>query len=1316
MDTPSRILHLVAPQCEGSKDLLANAEFQAIQKHVQSPDLQRQYQDIAYADFWKKANGEKPYLLHIVTHGSNGQLLTADAFLKELSIDAHSFANDVKNHLGSQLQYIYLGVCDSVALAKALAAEGYTVIAFEGKVDPANGVSFADDFYKFFLRENMDFYEAYTAAKNSWKAIDHHKEGVLPRFYCAATGKDLQFIWDAAAYKSLLYKLHQKKLLGTLFNELGLDTHILKPLNLPDVYRYLMEEKQLFSMRDCIEAHFLKNRHRHTEAFMDFEEGLLKRYVALAPPNETEKYVAISAESLIYRKRLLFGKETLTEEGRSELAKQLSWTLGLDFEPTQAHLLHKTPVLRVQVSPDQERGKRMNPTEFMPWLTEHKKKFFVLQGATGAGKTTFFTDVVAAHFDHRTSQKVFIARFHGKDRLEAQLTAWEKEALGNILILDGLDELHDDGMAILDLLTAKNHPVRAFSKVLLGIRDTFLKANQRLQDAINREDWTILRMAPLQFTAVEDYLRKCFPLNEQERYGAARHRVKRGNSIPPELHEWVTPFELYHIQFLLEEPTTDGLLSDWDIMDWRVQKILEKGSPLDGRKNPIYKQEILTFFTDRVLAAYKEWEKNHNKSLGERLRFTQQDLEDLHINERILRNFSFLSRIENGITAYFTFSHGHFYDYFLARLLFDGKLSEVEFDKSQYPDAYRLYQDYCWKRINPNEKNYNYGWHPVLASALPSFALQVMVRKHGGELPIKHPSVTKYFREVFKNWNPETWNTAMQLAVTQTDGYDISGHLDAIRQQSLIQPVVTELKQVVNFTTHDFQHPLYRDVFAFLHYQQQGKAAAGDFLDKSPFGWLFRHERNWLEYGEQTDAFSLVYPVKDNGSAYGILQKAIEVDAFTDFDQEVYAALHTPAMLQRYYEAAIRLHVQVHAGTLPARLLESIPFPEQVEELSIGGDAALVGDWNLSNFGNLEILDLTILDIQQLHITQCPPMLDTIIHPQADLLPINEGDRTESIRRITIFPGEEHWMQQVPLTPIAPEMVKVEGGTFGMGKGWFEAVQAWSKEYKKKELSDEDSPSFPSYEATVDTFYMAKFPVTVGEFARFVRATSYRTRAERYGFAFGGHVYSDKDEKGKDRPIYADYLLPGLHWRHSVWGDVLLNEDLADLPVVYISYEDAIAYAEWLTGTIGNGGIFRLPTEAEWEFAAKGGLLSKGFMYAGSDNIDEVAQYLHKEPTSLRKTGAAHLADMDAPNELGLYDISGNVYEWCSDWYEQEYYAVCKAEEPVYYPTGPETGSSRVIRGGSWSSTPAMSRSAYRLAGSETSTDMRVGFRVARDL
>jgi len=156
--------------------------------------------------------------------------------------------------------------------------------------------------------------------------------------------------------------------------------------------------------------------------------------------------------------------------------------------------------------------------------------------------------------------------------------------------------------------------------------------------------------------------------------------------------------------------------------------------------------------------------------------------------------------------------------------------------------------------------------------------------------------------------------------------------------------------------------------------------------------------------------------------------------------------------------------------------------------------------------------------------------------------------------------------------------------------------------------------------------------------------------------------------------------------------------DQDNQPVVYVNWYEALMFCRWLG--------CRLPTEAEWEYAARGGQKSKGYQYSGSKNIDEVAWYYQNSGKGTKPVGEKQ------SNELGLYDMSGNVWEWCQDWYGEEYYDECHKKGTVENPTGPENGSYRVLRGGSWDLVAQHCRSAIRLNSSPDYRLSGLGFRL----
>ena len=164
------------------------------------------------------------------------------------------------------------------------------------------------------------------------------------------------------------------------------------------------------------------------------------------------------------------------------------------------------------------------------------------------------------------------------------------------------------------------------------------------------------------------------------------------------------------------------------------------------------------------------------------------------------------------------------------------------------------------------------------------------------------------------------------------------------------------------------------------------------------------------------------------------------------------------------------------------------------------------------------------------------------------------------------------------------------------------------------------------------------------------------------------------DEKPTHRVSLSSFYIGKYEVTQSLWKAVMGSNPSDwkgdNLPVENVSWNDSQTFLRKLNAMTGKN--FRLPTEAEWEYAARGGNLSRGYQYSGSKKIDDVAWY---EDNSGGKT---HPVGTKAPNELGIYDMSGNVWEWCQDWYG-DYHGYSQTN-----PTGPSSGSLRVLRGGCW--------------------------------
>ena len=190
-----------------------------------------------------------------------------------------------------------------------------------------------------------------------------------------------------------------------------------------------------------------------------------------------------------------------------------------------------------------------------------------------------------------------------------------------------------------------------------------------------------------------------------------------------------------------------------------------------------------------------------------------------------------------------------------------------------------------------------------------------------------------------------------------------------------------------------------------------------------------------------------------------------------------------------------------------------------------------------------------------------------------------------------------------------------------------------------------------------------------------------------------------------------------MHKKYS-WRNVGF-EQTDEHPVVNVSWNDAVAFCKWLSRKEGKA--YRLPTEAEWEYACRAGTTTRYFngddpeLLAKVGNVADAAaktEFPDWTLTIKASDGYAFTAPVGSfqPNAFGIYDMHGNAWQWCADWFDEKYYAA----SPVNDPIGPDSGRSRVLRGGSWMGWPLVSSSAKRIQCPPVFRDFSIGFRVAR--
>jgi formylglycine-generating enzyme required for sulfatase activity len=266
------------------------------------------------------------------------------------------------------------------------------------------------------------------------------------------------------------------------------------------------------------------------------------------------------------------------------------------------------------------------------------------------------------------------------------------------------------------------------------------------------------------------------------------------------------------------------------------------------------------------------------------------------------------------------------------------------------------------------------------------------------------------------------------------------------------------------------------------------------------------------------------------------------------------------------------------------------------------------------------------------------------------------------------------------LQEISRSMVHVKGGCFPLGNVF---GGGWLREK-------------PVHEVCVNNYYLGKHEVTVGEFRKFVNATGYKTEAEKQD---GCHSWEGRMEIKREK----------YNWHNPGFPQT------ENHPVVCVTWNDADAFIRWLNSKAGR--TYRMPTEAEWEYAARNRGKKYKYSWGNGEPSGNIADEAAERDLSVKAgwtgydDGYAFTSPVGSykPNDLGMYDLSGNVYEWVSDWYVKDYYK----SSPKKNPQGPDTGTLKILRGGSWNPLPALVKTTNRFMAGTGARGSWMGFRLA---
>jgi formylglycine-generating enzyme required for sulfatase activity len=1267
----------------------AGKEFQKIQEGLPGADCQTLFA-LNVQEIGPKLKALGPEILHLSAHGRiNGKLLMEDP-KGFLAVDADQFASFL-NEFQPPLRLAVFAVCFSDSMAEKASRYIPCAIGFPGELPDDKALWFSETFYKKLHENPGDYYRAYVRTK---KELGLSPEEGMPRFFFR---EGLRYSWNVQTWKKIISLLWEKGHLENVLREIGFTLQPGLDNRVNEVWFRVSQSDKLFFLRNVLDTPKWK---KLIPDLLDFEENLVTP--ALGPAGASPKggvsAVRLSllkkSPELSFIQRLFFSRLGARQK-RALALKQL----GIFGNHEVQHFLDDLDgFLPLTCRFDKDTEAPFSDT-FLDVLDDvrNDSNFYLLLGEAGVGKSTALLELFSRFALSKRRYSIVFATFDKDLDAIAQLENQDK----TVLLLDGIDESEEALRDPSAFFSKVERLTCDFAKVVISCRTQFFQqqAEERAQtDTRPAKKYQKIYLNFLEERQVRQQIGKYYPIGSKEYQAAIKLVGQTGDLfLRPLLLRQLPEIAARKDHFVFQ--SQDGLpyMTQYEI----YRSIIEGWMKREGEKlihDGHYERELW----DASLAV--AWNLFRREQAG-RQYLPHESLREvisghlLDIELFDLQTRSLLHRREDG---YFRFAHRMIKEFFYAHLLYEGMLAEENFPFKAYPDTLAFYRQMCeinHFRNRPERERLVHapGSVNVDPGTPPCLPLRTFCEFHHSQ-----PSEFTWlnFRALTGGIIGDLRDCFTDLAarLVHDDLGELSEETVSDKRQTYgleIEDLLDQFFFIKTGKNYRFLHRSFAEYFLLRDLMEEEDREAAvemtrDFpFEKLRFFRLFEQDVQWLklrQYQGDLQIWMDNYDVSVEDSKTSGYSWEEWYD-YLDWKGKIWFSAYSDYLHRLTETKTVRIQIQDPLGV---EGLPLIPFPEKIRRLDISHNALQV-PLSLVHFNRLEWLNFA-------GNLELPPEASAF----PDSLKEVVVEETQEAVFWKKFPGIRaterlHFAKLIANKSFRePEMVEVKAGKFWMGS----------------EANDEgpEADEKPAHLVELSGFHIAKFPVTITQFGDFVRETGYVTTAEQEGYTETGIWRGN---------TLRFFLKVGCDWTYDEYGKLRTDGSCARHPVIYVSWYDAVAYCNWLKEKTGKN--YRLPKEAEWEYAAMGGHLCpatdeaghflKKTQYAGSDQIGEVAWHFDKFEGSAHENYSTKPVGSLQPNELGLFDMSGNVWEWCLDWYGADYYQECLDRGVVKNPAGPEVGSYRVYRGGSWGNFARHCRMAYRYASGPRRRTRGVGFR-----